>query len=160
MIWQLVLVQGFLICRSRRNFLASGRCKLKWSLFLYPASNELLPLIIHQAKDFFLHEWGMGGFSVLVRATGFLLKAGTTLLFYRTLVCPVLEGDRTPWTWKVFMWCWVNLFNLKCRNSSWKLFKYCPLKPALGCIPADPVLLVTADNKTSFPMLCLVFKHQ
>lgn len=33
---------------------------------------------------------------MLVKATGFLLKAKITLLFYCTLVCTVLVGDRTP----------------------------------------------------------------
>lgn len=55
---------------------------------------------------------------MLVKATGFLLKAGTTLLFCCTLVCPVLVGDRTPWTGKVLERCLLNLFNLDAGTAA------------------------------------------
>lgn len=35
MIWQVMLVWGLLICRSRRIFLQTGRYKLEQSLFQY-----------------------------------------------------------------------------------------------------------------------------
>lgn len=161
MIWQVMLVQGFLICRSRRNFLATGRCKLifisvsclKWdAAFNHPPGKRVFSYMNEDFKDSPLF--------VVVKATGFLLKAGTTLLFSCTLVCSALVGGRTPWSWKVFGSCLVHLLNLECRTNSWKLFKYCALKLALGFIPADPMHLVTADNKTSIPVLWLVFKHQ
>lgn len=58
MMWQVMLVRGLLICRSRRILLQTGKYKLDL-YFSISASNEMLPLITPQGTRFLLVEYAV-----------------------------------------------------------------------------------------------------